>query len=704
MFSLMKKQLVSTLIFFILMGIIWFGHLPFLKINQIHLTIMVCAGWALKIILFDWIFPSSTDGKQQILQGRFQGAIDFLKKTIITRHGISTDLFSLPWLLMLGPTSSGKTSLLTQANIPFVLSKRFDKSLPATETCDWWATKNAVMIDVPGKWCNKKYSELWQQFLSLVSQKKIRQKLSTIVIALNLPELMNTKDQKENDALFLSVRKQLIELQMLLNTKISFHLIITKCDLLPGFVEFFQENSREERDQAWGITLPALKPDENINTLFTHRFNALIKRINDQLTYRLHHTKNMSTRGCVKDFPLQLEKLKTFTTHVLKYFTAANLQLNGVWLTSATQSTDESSDVYQAQFGSHLIQQTSAIIAATHMPQPKSYFIKQMWLQCFIPSGLHHSTHAPANVSRYRDFTYAVSGGLLVASLIFMGHDFIGGERKILSAHQQLLNYQHIIQATTQDNLQLTQTIALLDSLDIPEANTVSQQLLERLHSFYRNQSNKNITSLYQRTAKTILLPVVNQMLEHFLQANNNDPSLIYQALSARLMLSGVIPFQSAQIAHTLLQLSKQTFSQNQLIHHLDIAYENHWTTNAPDPQLIQNARQQLKQTPTEILARIILENDAFNIVNVTARKFHENDFEKLLKKAIPIAVNTALNGNAVLGKMPLHAERESAELIATNLRSYYLVSHAGNPQSIHENDLSLNNSLNSANFLHQDF
>src|SRR5262249_52138916 len=138
-----------------------------------------------------------------------------------------------------------------------------------------------------------------------------------IAIALPLAELMQLDDTKKYHAVIKTLFERLRELKKLFPHPLPCHLIITKCDLLNGFTDFFAECSDEETKQVWGISLPELTSN-NIQTVFNKQFDALIKKINKQLLWRLHHERNSQRRPYIKDFPLQLERLKEYLADFLK--------------------------------------------------------------------------------------------------------------------------------------------------------------------------------------------------------------------------------------------------------------------------------------------------------------------------------------------------------------------------------------------------
>jgi type VI secretion system protein ImpL len=107
------------------------------------------------------------------LQGRFQEAIDTLRKT---RRG-GSNLYTLPWYVVIGPPGSGKSTLLQNSGLNFPLSDRFGKEalrgIGGTRNCDWGFTDEAVFLDTAGRYTTqdtdtKAEKSSWFAFLDLL--------------------------------------------------------------------------------------------------------------------------------------------------------------------------------------------------------------------------------------------------------------------------------------------------------------------------------------------------------------------------------------------------------------------------------------------------------------------------------------------------------------------------------------------------------
>src|SRR5262249_61440561 len=78
--------------------------------------------------------------------------------------------------------------------------------------------------------------------------------LNGILVAASLPELLDEATNIEEVAARL--RSRIDEVMEKLGIVLPAYVLLTKCDLLAGFVEFFGDLRKRESGQIWGATLP----------------------------------------------------------------------------------------------------------------------------------------------------------------------------------------------------------------------------------------------------------------------------------------------------------------------------------------------------------------------------------------------------------------------------------------------------------------
>lgn len=675
--------------------------------------------WLLKFLLIDLDIPNPTQHKDpgiqkklRALQSRFYGAVSFMHKTSVTKQGKAMSLSQLPWYLLIGPASSGKSTLLANSNVNFILHKHRQmqnaKTLTSSEHCDWWMTRDVCIIDVPGKYLTtyesptKNNPFLWQFFLDLIKKYRNKQGIEGIIITLPLPEIMKQADLKNYQGLLKNTFQRIHEIQSIYaQQNIPCHLIITKCDLLPGFTEFFNESASDETTQAWGVTLTKSKSGEKAYDVFAHRFDALIKKINQQLIYRLHHERNPMTRPYIKDFPLQIERTKEFIHDFIKKFTAANFSfsLQSVHLTSALQEEPEDENAVLDENTNTT--QRAVQIFKEPLPTSRPYFIKQL-----IANGLSSVNERTIYQNAFnwkRNIAIAVSAVFVLGAAFIFGRDFQHGVQRTNAIKSNFVNYQLAIQQIQDPDGHLAKTAELLNTLQTKADNSNRKFDLSHILNFYSNKSQEKASATYQQALQVILLPEIKSYLGEYLKnpVNRNADS-IYTILKAYLMLGDTSHFDVAYLSHTIYQylprsLGEQTI--NQLMGHVDTALKTAWTPLSLDIDLIQRARKFLTGMPNTQLGYIILKsmNDNLSLhevnlglnaeknpvftsqqhTNFIPTMFTASAFASIISQEIPQASEEATAGNWIIGNdFNINRDPLVINALTEQLRISYLSSY----------------------------
>lgn len=676
--------------------IIWIAG-PRLMINgtaplaspEKRMYIMLCflLAWVIKFLLFDLDTPKNPlqyrdkDSRNKLneLQKRFDGAVAFLKKTTVTKHSKTIKLNDIPWYLVIGPAGAGKTTLLANADCHYVLQRQFGSNNPheiePSHQCDWWVTRDACLIDVPGRYLKpvahkrdmQRESHIWRFFLRLIRNQRGKRGISGLIIALPAAELIKQNNVQIYHGILRELFQRAQAIQTFFPEPVPCQIVFTKCDLLPGFKEFFAESSQEELTQAWGVHLPTPKQGEKLSEVFANRFNALIKKINQQLLWRLHHERNPMARPYIKDFPLQIERIKEFSIDFIKKFSSAKLPLTiqGVYLTSAIQpipaKEDEVIDVN--------INTTERAIQLFKEPNATSrpYFIKQ-----FLQHGLDHA--APAPISRLANqpwkhyAAYAASFSLILVAGTMLGKDFQQGVKQAYVIQKDLADYQVRI-ASMQDPLDhLIETINLLNTLQQSVKNSQFQFNLKYLLSYYSNQSEKKAVQVYQQALHSILMPEVKNYFEEYLKNPvNKDADDVYAVLKAYLMIGDTTYLDPNHVSNTMWKVLPKSMMQSEstdLINHLNAALHTKWSPLKLSEKTTKETRNYLASLPKLKLGYIILKN-IDNNNTLTDLAIGANDKQSSTLNSAEIATQlpamfTAKAFNAIVNQETILAAQEA--------------------------------------------
>src|SRR6185503_10785274 len=226
---------------------------------------------------------SSARSAQEIatLQARFKEAMAVLRKARFKgRAGERQYLYQLPWYVFIGAPGSGKTTALVNSGLKFPLEEagagQSIKGVGGTRNCDWWFTDEAVLLDTAGRYVTQDSEQrvdasAWLGFLELLKRSRPRQPLNGAIITVSISDLLYQTDaQRERYAR--DVRQRVQELYERLGVRFPVYLMVTKVDLLAGFMEFFGDMSREERAQVWGTTFALSAPGASVN--YAGQFSA----------------------------------------------------------------------------------------------------------------------------------------------------------------------------------------------------------------------------------------------------------------------------------------------------------------------------------------------------------------------------------------------------------------------------------------------
>ncbi|MDF0673903.1 MAG: type VI secretion system membrane subunit TssM [Nitrospira sp.] len=334
--------------------------------------------------------PEDRQGRVEIMKTGFEQAIGSLRESILGQQAVS----GLPWYLLIGPADCGKSTVLKNSGLQAATYPREEKEHSAsgrTHGCDWWVTNEGVFLDTAGRYAAEDEGrDEWLALLDTIKEQRRQVPLNGVLVMVSLPDLFVAKD-KEIELHAKKIRARLDELIQRLGVVFPVYLVLTKCDLLRGFVEFFENlNNVAREEQAWGRTFPVEAP---AGSTPLNQFEAGFERLLQALHMRCH-ARLLSLLGSRKiqevfSFPLQLSAAKQNLTHFVdQLFPPALNQdrplLRGFYLTSGTQK------------GQPLDQVVNAVNRRAGLPEfvgapcgePKEqgpYFIKQLFTGIIIP-------------------------------------------------------------------------------------------------------------------------------------------------------------------------------------------------------------------------------------------------------------------------------------------------------------------------------
>lgn len=332
-----------------------------------------------------------------VLGERFAESMSILSKTRFGGKGNSKALYEIPWYIIIGPPGSGKTTALINSGLDFPLAEKMGKGalggVGGTRNCDWWFTNEAVLIDTAGRYTTQDShrvvdSKAWDGFLQLLVRYRKRRPINGALIAISIQDIMLQSDEDRAHHARI-IRTRIDELVEKLGIRFPIYVVFTKCDLVAGFSEFFEDISLPEREQVWGITLPSQEKDQQeLNVDYIVReYNSLMRRIDRRVLTRVNSERDSRRRSSIFGFPQQMESMQDNVVDFVRQTFAQNSfqeqpYLRGIYFSSATQEgtpIDRLMTAVASNFGFH----RDAV--ALPVDKGKSYFINRLFKDVIFP-------------------------------------------------------------------------------------------------------------------------------------------------------------------------------------------------------------------------------------------------------------------------------------------------------------------------------
>jgi len=178
------------------------------------------------------------------MQKNFVGMISVLKKSYLKVHGDPT--YVLPWYLLIGEQGSGKSSVLSQANLPSPTID-FETVDEAPQGFNWNLYNQGIILDTPGEFiagedANNRNGQ-WLQLLGLLKKHRPKEPINGLIVTVSMEDLLNDNSQRLID-MGIAARKNIEQLMQHLHVQVPIYVMITKSDKLPGITDW--ANSLQE--------------------------------------------------------------------------------------------------------------------------------------------------------------------------------------------------------------------------------------------------------------------------------------------------------------------------------------------------------------------------------------------------------------------------------------------------------------------------
>jgi type VI secretion system protein ImpL len=512
--------------------------------------------------------PGAAPGARDLaaIGKHFEDAISVLKRSRIGGRRRLLDalagrpfVYQLPWYVIIGAPGAGKTTALANSGLEFPLAaqlgKRGVRGVGGTRNCDWWFTADAVLIDTAGRLTTQDSDHAadqaaWFGFLDLLRRYRPRRPINGVLLTISVGDLLSA-NRDEQRAHARRLRERLEELQTRLGAGIPVYVLVTKLDLLAGFIEFFADFDKDERAQVWGVTFPydpgatagdplARAPSELV---------ALEKRLDERLLERLHGEADRERRAAIYAFPQQWRVLRETLAEFLQMtFAEVPAQprplVRGIYFTSATQ---EGTPIDRAIGGLARSLGLSSRIVPAARPSGKSFFVTRLLREVvFAEAGLAGSNLRWKKQRALLQWS-AVAATVAVAGvgLAVLWRAYVSNSVYLADVDTLLTDIErHVATARSSEPTELLPLLPVLDSVSsLGQSQHGSSRQDGRSGRWFfsldqQPRINAASQDAYLRLLQDALLPRIAVRLEARLRAGAKEHvETIYEALKAYLML-----------------------------------------------------------------------------------------------------------------------------------------------------------------------
>lgn len=383
-------------------------------------------------------------------------AIEGIKKRGIRIEGKSRSgraaLYALPWYVMIGPPGGGKSTAIKNSGLNFPLGDKELRGIGGTRNCDWFLSDSAILLDTAGRYITEDDDrEEWLTFLDALKKHRRRMPINGVIAAFSMQDLLNATPE-EMDWHAENIRKRIDELMQRLGIRFPVYLVFTKCDLLDGFVDFFETLDRREREQIWGCTYTKEQyENENPGVVFEAEVQTLLNELHHKRLARLSDALKRENRRKVFMFPLQLADMREkMASLVAKIFQANPYQKDkpicrGFYFTSGTQEglpIDRALEALAREFG--LPPMAAEYSGPTEI---KQYFIKGLLTDVIIPDRDFGGGETTGAARLKRQMRLAIMAGAALLLLLFvvgLGFDYNNSKGEMLALQKAASALQNV--------------------------------------------------------------------------------------------------------------------------------------------------------------------------------------------------------------------------------------------------------------------
>jgi hypothetical protein len=384
--------------------------------------------------------------KLEELRSRFEEGVDHFRAR-------GKDIYRLPWYVFVGPPGSGKTEAIRHSGISFPSNMQDPlQGVGGTINMHWWFSNQAVILDTAGRLLFEEVpageTGEWKEFLKLLRKSRPHCPINGLFLTISVDSLIKETANQIQDRAG-KIAQQLDVIQRTLDVRFPVYVIVTKCDLLRGFREFF-ENLTDPQLQhqivGWSNPDPldaAFRPEATdqfiksvVQRLQRRRLGLLRDPVAEDPANR--RTDEVDALYALPEsLELIASRLRSYleTIFVSGEWSAKPVFLRGIYFTSALREGKEL-DLALAEV---LGKPVDELPEGKAWGRERSYFLRDLFVEkSFKEKGLvTRATNAGAMLRRRK----LVLGGAGLTALLCAGFFLWAGNRQLRTSIGEQVEY-----------------------------------------------------------------------------------------------------------------------------------------------------------------------------------------------------------------------------------------------------------------------
>lgn len=234
-------------------------------------TLMITASEGAK----DPFATTTEEYKSTARKSRMIALKESLERSLDSREGTATasakDRMAMPWFMLVGADGSGKKTILANTGLPLPWGPPLEVDSQRKDAGKWWLFDQAVVLEAPaaapgttpgtqtlppGQTVSDT-SVGWNTLLHMLRRERPDSPLNGIIVTISCADLMGarvTPERMEEQAD--RIRNFLERTRKFLGVRLPLHVLVTKCDTLPGFRSFAEALPESRRHDIFGWANP----------------------------------------------------------------------------------------------------------------------------------------------------------------------------------------------------------------------------------------------------------------------------------------------------------------------------------------------------------------------------------------------------------------------------------------------------------------